>query len=137
MIGLLTLYQDWLPFLVAIGFVAVHHGVIGVVAPGSVYDHGAAVAHPWRWALIHAAFVLAASITHMASWRTNEQQLLADPLTGLPSRLRLMSRLERAHRAGSSAPSAVASPCSSSTSTASRSSTTASAITPATACCWP
>ncbi len=96
MIGLLTLYQDWLPFLVAIGFVSVHHGVLGVIAAGSVYDHAGAVAHPWGWALVHAAFVLAASVTHMASWRTNEQQLLADPLTGLPSRLRLVSRLEHA-----------------------------------------
>jgi diguanylate cyclase len=98
MIGLLTLYQDWLPFLAAILFVALHHGVLGVLASSSVYDHSDAVANPWRWALIHASFVLAASVTHMASWRTNEQQLLADPLTGLPSRLRLVSRLEGALR---------------------------------------
>ena len=38
--------------------------------------------------------VLAASATHVASWRTNKQQLLRDGLTGLPSRLLLMSRLE-------------------------------------------
>ena len=96
MIGLLTLYQDWVPFLLAIGYVVLHHGVIGVLQPHSVYSNPQAAAHPWRWALIHGGFVLAASLTHVASWRTNEQQLLRDPLTGLPSRLLLMSRLQSA-----------------------------------------
>ncbi len=35
MIGVLTLYQDWMPFLVAIGFVVLHHGVVGVLDPAS------------------------------------------------------------------------------------------------------
>ncbi len=96
MIGLLTLYQDWVPFLLAIAYVVLHHGVMGVLEPHSVYANPQAAAHPWRWALIHGGFVLAASLTHVASWRTNEQQLLRDPLTGLPSRLLLMSRLQSA-----------------------------------------
>jgi diguanylate cyclase (GGDEF)-like protein len=95
-IGLLTLYQDWLPFLLAIAYVVLHHGVMGVLEPHSVYSNPQAAAHPWRWAMIHGGFVLAASLTHMASWRTNEQQLLRDPLTGLPSRLLLMNRLQSA-----------------------------------------
>ena len=95
-IGLLSLYQDWLPFLLSILYVILHHGVMGVLHPESVYANDHAAANPWRWAMIHGAFVLAASLTHMASWRTNEQQLLRDPLTGLPSRLSLMSRLEAA-----------------------------------------
>jgi diguanylate cyclase (GGDEF)-like protein len=96
MIGLLTMYQDWVPFLVAIGYVVLHHGVFGVLEAHSVYSNPEAVQHPWRWALIHGGFVLAASLTHIASWRTNEQQLLRDPLTGLPSRLLLMNRLQSA-----------------------------------------
>jgi diguanylate cyclase (GGDEF)-like protein len=95
-IGLLTLYQDWVPFLLAIAYVVLHHGVMGVLQPQSVYSNPQAVAHPWRWAMIHGTFVLAASLTHIASWRTNEQQLLRDPLTGLPSRLLLMNRLQSA-----------------------------------------
>ena len=49
------LRERGLPFLVAIGYVVLHHGLGGVLAPESVYSHGAAVAHPWRWALIHLA----------------------------------------------------------------------------------
>jgi diguanylate cyclase len=93
MIGVLTLYQDWMPFLVAIGYVVVHHGLAGVISPSHVYNHPDAIAHPWRWALIHGAFVLAASAAHIVAWRTNETQLLRDPLTGLPSRLLFLNRL--------------------------------------------
>jgi diguanylate cyclase (GGDEF)-like protein len=96
MIGVLTLYQDWMPFLVAIGYVVLHHGLAGALAPETVYNHAAAVNHPWRWALIHGAFVLAASSAHIVAWRTNENQLLRDPLTGLPSRLLFLTRLTAA-----------------------------------------
>src|SRR3954451_24586126 len=62
MIVLLTLYEDWLPFGLAVGYVVFHHGVVGALDPGSVYNHGNAVAHPWRWAAIHGAFVSAAGV---------------------------------------------------------------------------
>jgi diguanylate cyclase (GGDEF)-like protein len=84
-IPILALYQDWAPFLFALLYVVVHHGVLGALDPGSVYNHAAAIAHPWRWALIHAAFVLGASAACLVSWRGNEQ-LLHEPLTGLPGR---------------------------------------------------
>jgi diguanylate cyclase len=84
-IPILALYQDWAPFLLALGFVVFHHGVMGAIDPGSVYNQHAALAHPWRWALIHAAFVIAASVSSVVSWRGNEQ-LLHEPLTGLPGR---------------------------------------------------
>jgi hypothetical protein len=77
MIGVLTLYQDWMPFLVAIGYVVVHHGMAGVLAPESVYSHAAAVGHPWRWALIHGGFVLAASAAHIVAWRTTRTSFCA------------------------------------------------------------
>src|SRR3954452_10328453 len=71
-IVLLTLYEDWLPFLLATGFVALHHGVMGVIDPSSVYNHPDAVAHPWRWALISAGFVTAAGAAAVVAWRLNE-----------------------------------------------------------------
>lgn len=73
-LGLMTLYHDWTPYLVAFGFVAVHHGVFGVLLPRSVYDHGAAQSNPWAWAAIHASFVLAAAIVQVYSWRTTEKE---------------------------------------------------------------
>ena len=68
----LALYEDWVPFLLAAAYVVVHHGLMGALDPGAVYDHPDAVAHPWRWALIHGAFVTAAGIGSVAAWRLNE-----------------------------------------------------------------
>jgi diguanylate cyclase (GGDEF)-like protein len=96
MIGVLTLYQDWTPFLVAIVYTVIHHGVGGVLDPRAVYDNPSAIKHPWVWALIHGGFVLAASVAHVVAWRTNENQLLRDPLTGLPSRLLYLNNLKLA-----------------------------------------
>jgi diguanylate cyclase (GGDEF)-like protein/PAS domain S-box-containing protein len=72
MVGVISLYQDWRPFLLAIGFVAAHHGIIGTIRPHDVYDHPAAWNNPLTWAGIHAFFVLCASAVSVASWRIVE-----------------------------------------------------------------
>jgi two-component system, cell cycle sensor histidine kinase and response regulator CckA len=72
LIGLITLYQDWIPFLLSIGYVFLHHGIVGALDPASVYNHPDAVAHPWKWAAIHGAFVFGASVVGLVSWRLNE-----------------------------------------------------------------
>jgi signal transduction histidine kinase len=72
MIIVISLYQDWWPFLLAVGYVVFHHGVIGILDPASVYNHPDAVAAPWLWAGIHGAFILAASVASLAAWRLNE-----------------------------------------------------------------
>ena len=69
---LLTLYEDWLPFLLAAAYVVLHHGIVGGLFPNSVYNHGAAIEHPWRWAAIHGAFVVAAGAGAVLAWRLNE-----------------------------------------------------------------
>ena len=94
-VAMLTLYQDWLPFLVAIAYVVVHHGALGALDPGSVYNHAGGAAHPWRWAIVHAIFVLAASAASVVAWRVNEQ-LLREPLTGLPGREFFLHAVQRA-----------------------------------------
>jgi len=71
-IVVLALYEDWIPFLVAVAYVVVHHGVAGALEPGGVYNHHDAVAHPWKWAAIHGAFVAAAGIASVIAWRLNE-----------------------------------------------------------------
>ena len=72
-VGLLTLYQDWSPFLVAIGFVVLHHMVLGALAPTAVFSHPGAWRSPWKWALIHGVFVLASSSAYIVAWRVNER----------------------------------------------------------------
>ena len=74
MIALLSLYGDWFPFLLAVGYVAVHHGVVGVLDSAAVYNHPEAVAHPWKWAGIHATFVLAAGAANVFTWRMSEDE---------------------------------------------------------------
>lgn len=91
-VALLTLYQDWVPFLIAILYVILHFGVIGSTYPTYVYSDPKAIAAPWTYAFIYAGFVAAMSIAGLVSWRANEQ-LLRDSLTGLPSRLVFLDRL--------------------------------------------
>lgn len=72
MITLITLYQSWWPFLLSIAYVLIHHGVIGVLDPMSVYNHPAAIGNPVKWALVHGAFILAASVAGLIVWKRNE-----------------------------------------------------------------
>ena len=104
-VGILALYQDWAPFLLAIGYVVGHHAVFGILDPDSVFNHPAARANPVLWSLIHGSFVLAASAASLVAWRFVEHQSLHDPLTDLPNRAlfgeRLAQAVARAARKGS------------------------------------
>lgn len=74
----IILYHDWLPFLLALGVTALHHGIVGTLTPSMVYNHPAAIAHPWLWAGIHAGAVLAESVGILIYWmlhETDAQQL--------------------------------------------------------------
>jgi diguanylate cyclase (GGDEF)-like protein/PAS domain S-box-containing protein len=77
MVAVVTLYQDWKPFLIAIGYVVLQHGVAGALAPSAVYNHQAAIDHPWQWAGVHGLFILGMSAAGIASWRLNESLLQA------------------------------------------------------------
>ena len=100
-LGILALYQDWAPFLVAIGYVVAHHTVVGVIDPSAVFNHPAARNNPIAWALIHGVFVLAASAVNLVTWRMVERQSLHDPLTDLPNRALFGDRLGHAMRRAS------------------------------------
>src|SRR3954470_6161998 len=71
-VTLLATYEEWVPYLLAIAFVLVHHGLMGVIAPTSVFDHQSAVADPWKWAAIHALFIAALCVANVITWRMNE-----------------------------------------------------------------
>jgi diguanylate cyclase (GGDEF)-like protein/PAS domain S-box-containing protein len=72
MVAVVTLYQSWTPFLLAIGFVVLHHGTMGVLDSSAVYNHPAAVADPWTWALVHGLFIAGASAAGLTAWKLNE-----------------------------------------------------------------
>jgi diguanylate cyclase (GGDEF)-like protein/PAS domain S-box-containing protein len=71
-VTILATYEEWLPYLLAIVFVLAHHGIMGAIAPASVYDHASAVANPWKWAAIHAVFILALCVANVVAWGMNE-----------------------------------------------------------------
>jgi Methyl-accepting chemotaxis protein (MCP) signalling domain len=73
MIPLIALYQDIKAFAIAVGFVAVHHVGMTLIAPDSVFNHAPAQAKPLLWALIHAAFVIALVAVVLVFWRFAEQ----------------------------------------------------------------
>lgn len=72
-LGLIALYHDWRPYLVAFGFVLAYHGVLGVLVPRAIYHDPAAVAHPVLWAVLHAGFILTAGAVQLTSWRAEER----------------------------------------------------------------
>jgi diguanylate cyclase (GGDEF)-like protein len=110
MVSMLAAYEEWVPYLLAIGFVLIHHGVVGVLDPRAVYDNSSEINSPWEWALIHAGFILGLSVINVISWRLNEdaraetaealEQLAFvadhDGLTGLPNRTTFMRAADAA-----------------------------------------
>ena len=72
MVTVLATYEEWVPYLLAIVFVLLHHGVMGAIAPRSVFDHQSAVSDPWKWAAIHALFIAGLCIVNVITWRMNE-----------------------------------------------------------------
>ena len=94
MIGVVALYQDWLAFGLCILIVVLHHAVMGKLDPNAVFGSRQA-ADPLKWALIHAGFVLAASVTHLIAWKASEEQERSDPLTRLPNRAAFVELLDR------------------------------------------
>jgi len=72
MVAVVVLYQDWEPYVIAIAFVILQHGIMGAIAPLEVYNHPAAVNNPWKWAAIHGLAILGMSATGIVTWRLNE-----------------------------------------------------------------
>lgn len=68
-----AMYEDWLPFLLAILFVLVQHGLGGQFYPEAVYNHTHAIAHPWAWGFIHAGLIFIESVALVVFWNISER----------------------------------------------------------------
>ena len=97
MVALMAIYQEWVPFLMAIAYVVFHHGVLGVLAPEHVFNHHAGHENPLFWAAVHGGFILALSVVCLLSW-SYAQRALVDPLTGHANRTLFIERLSQALR---------------------------------------
>ena len=67
MVAALSLYEDWMPFGVAVAFVLLQQGITAAIVD---YDNAES---PWLWALVHAAFIGALSLVCLATWRASER----------------------------------------------------------------
>jgi diguanylate cyclase (GGDEF)-like protein len=109
---LLTLYEDWTVFALAVLYTLLHHGTVGMLAPEEVFvSH---TAQPWLWAGVHAVFVAAGGAAGVVAWRLNEDvrrrmretqdelrdAAMTDSLTGLPNRRQLTKDLDIAVEGG-------------------------------------
>src|SRR5262245_43339206 len=54
LIGLIALYQDWVPLVWNVVFTLLSHGLGSALAPGLIFSHEYGQARPWLWASIHA-----------------------------------------------------------------------------------
>ncbi len=103
-VAVIMLYQDWAVFLVAFGYVVLHHGIAGTISPESVYNHAAAWERPLLWGVVHGSYIAAASVAGLVNWHYNEQEreraeVAADDLAQTVEHLaRTNLRLEQAAR---------------------------------------
>jgi signal transduction histidine kinase len=77
-IAVVSLYQAWRPYLLAVAFVLVHHLALGTLMPVHVYNHAMAIDRPWLFALVHSIAVLAESLACLVFWRLTEDALDAE-----------------------------------------------------------
>jgi hypothetical protein len=70
LLALVALYQMWTPFLLAVGFVAVHHAAMSLWMPESVFSTHEAQHNPLAFALLHAVFLLAEATLLAYGWNS-------------------------------------------------------------------
>lgn len=73
-LSFVALYRDWRPYLVAVTYVVVGHGIAGVLFPSVLYNHPPAIARPLLWGVIHGGLVLGACAAHVTFWKQTERQ---------------------------------------------------------------
>ncbi|MFC3689976.1 PP2C family protein-serine/threonine phosphatase [Aquipuribacter hungaricus] len=89
-VGAAAAYQTWAPFLTAVGFVVVHHGLLGPLSGQEIFNHPAAQERPMVWALVHGALLAGGAAVGVASWRADE--VVRERLATVGARSRLIVR---------------------------------------------
>ena len=74
LIGLIALYQDWIPFLWDVVFTVLSHGIGSAIGATLIFNHGAGQNRPWTWAFIHGTAVLAACVAQIILWKQTEDE---------------------------------------------------------------
>ncbi len=89
-VAVVALYQAWWPYLVAVGFVLLEHGVVGSLAPALVFDMHMRSGTVWATSAVHGLFILAESIACVMFWKAGED--------AVASERRALADAEAAHR---------------------------------------
>ena len=98
MLGLVALYQEWVPYLAAVAYVVLHHTIIGMVWPDAAYDAGPAQERPFLWAVVHAAFILGQIAVQVTVWKfleLHQDRLLARERRAVAAEHTLVGERER------------------------------------------
>ncbi len=72
LLAMVALYQSWVPFLLAVAFVAVHHAAMSLWMPMSVFSTSEAQQAPVLFAALHAVFLLAEATVLAYGWKFTE-----------------------------------------------------------------
>ncbi|TYT61782.1 methyl-accepting chemotaxis protein [Natrialba swarupiae] len=72
-LAVLALYEDWLPFAVGMGYVAIGHGGFSLIDSSLVYNHPAAIENPIIWGGIHAVFITGLAGALIVNWYSIEK----------------------------------------------------------------
>jgi methyl-accepting chemotaxis protein len=77
LLALVALYQQWTPFLLAVGFVAVHHLTMSAWMPEMIFSSALSLQYPFVFALLHAVFLLGEAFFLAYGWKFTEAADLA------------------------------------------------------------
>jgi PAS domain S-box-containing protein len=73
MLIIVAMYEDWIPYVLAVLFIVVVHGLGGQLYPTAISNQQHAMAHPWGWAFILAGFISLEGIALIAFWNMRER----------------------------------------------------------------
>lgn len=73
LLGVISIYQSWSAFLLAIAFEFTHHAISMWAADPRIFSVPHAAIHPLRWTLLHVAYLTAAAVIHGVAWKSNER----------------------------------------------------------------